>query len=72
MANISDSNTTRIATGTRDKCVQVWLFDSTTHQLNGVSLKAYGDGKGIIPKALAFDANKEQDLYVFGLHDGGL
>ena len=33
---------------------------------------AYCDGKGIMPKALAFDSNEEWDFYVFGLYDGGL
>lgn len=71
-ADISGGNTVQIATGTRDKCVQVWLFDSSAHELKAVHLKAYGDNKGIVPKALAFDANEDRDLYVFGLYDGGL
>ena len=71
-ADISGGNTVRIATGTRDKCVQVWLFDSSAHELKAVHSKAYGDNKGIVPKALAFDANEDRDLYVFGLYDGGL
>jgi hypothetical protein len=71
-ANISGGNRARIATGTRDRCVQVWLFDSNNRELKAVYLKAYGDNKGIVPKALAFDANEDRDLYVFGLYDGGL
>lgn len=71
-ADISGGNTTRIVTGTRDKCVQVWLFNSITRELNAVYSRAYGDDKGIVPKALAFDANEDRDLYVFGLYDGGL
>jgi hypothetical protein len=34
--------------------------------------KGYGEGKGIVPKAMAFDDNEERDLYIFGLYDGGL
>jgi len=71
-ADISGGNTTRIAIGTSDKCVQVWLFNSITRELNAVYSRAYGDDKGIVPKALAFDANEDRDLYVFGLYDGGL
>lgn len=70
--DISAEKTVRIATGTRDRCVQVWLFDSSTRELKEVYSMAYGDGKGIVPKALAFDANEERDFYVFGLYDGGL
>ena len=33
---------------------------------------AYRDGKGIMPKALTFNSNEEQDFYVFGLYDRGL
>ena len=65
-------NTVQIATGTQDKCVQVWLFNSSTHELKVVHSKAYGGNKGIVPKALAFNTNEDQDLYIFGLYDGGL
>jgi hypothetical protein len=70
-ADISGEKT-RIATGTRDKCVQVWLFDSSVQELKKVISMAYGDSKGIVPKMLAFDVNDERDFYVFGLYDGGL
>jgi hypothetical protein len=70
-ADISGEKT-RIATGTRDKCVQVWLFDSTIRELEKVYSMTYGDSKGIVPKVLAFDINDERDFYVFGLYDGGL
>ena len=72
MADISGGNTVRIATGTQDKCIQVWLFDSNTCELKAVHSKADGDNKGIVPKTLAFDANEDQDLYIFGLYDGCL
>jgi hypothetical protein len=71
-ADISGEKTVRIATGTRDRCVQIWLFDSSTRELKKVYSMAYRDGKGIVPKALAFDSNEERDFYVFGLYDGGL
>ena len=70
--DISGGIATRIATGTRDKCVQVWLFDSSSRTLQSVHSKAYGDDKSIVPKALAFADNEAKDLYVFGLYDGGL
>jgi hypothetical protein len=62
----------RIAIGTRDKCVQVWVFDSNNRKLDPVFSKGYSADKDIIPKALAFDSNPERDLHVFGLYDGGL
>ena len=71
-ADISGGDKVQIATGTCDKCIQVWLFDSSTRELKAVHLKAYGDGKGIVPKGLAFNVNEEWDLYIFGLYDGGL
>jgi hypothetical protein len=71
-ADSSGGKAVRIATGTRDRCVQVWLFDSNTCELKKVYSMTYGDGKGIVPKALAFDTNEERDFYVFGLYDGGL
>ena len=70
--DISGGIATQIATGTRDKCVQVWLFDSSSRTLQSVHSKAYGDDKSIVPKALAFADNEAKDLYVFGLYDGGL
>ena len=71
-ADISGEKTVRIATGTRDRCVQVWLFDSSTRELKKVYSMEYSSDKGIVPKALAFDSNEERDFYVFGLYDGGL
>ncbi|KAF8960568.1 hypothetical protein BDZ97DRAFT_1760683 [Flammula alnicola] len=71
-ADTSNGSTVRLATGTRDKCVQVWLFDSSSRKLSPVHSKAYGSEKEIVPKAVAFDDNDEQDLYIFGLYDGGL
>ena len=72
IADISGKKTVQIATGTQDRCVQVWLFDLSTCTLKNAHLMMYGDGKGIMPKALAFDSNEEWDFYVFGLYDGGL
>ncbi|KAF9523950.1 WD40-repeat-containing domain protein [Crepidotus variabilis] len=63
---------TRIATGTRDKCVQVWTFDSSARKLLSVHSSAFSQEKDIIPKSLAFDGNESKDLCVFGLYDGGL
>lgn len=60
----------RIAIGTRDKCVQIWDFNAINCTLHLVHSKVYGDEKDIIPKVLAFDKN--EDLLVFGLYDGGL
>lgn len=57
----------RLATGTRDSCVQVWTYDSGTCTLVSKHSNIH---HGIVPKALAFGVNK--DLYVFGLYDGGL
>jgi len=71
-ADTTRGNATRIATGTRDKCVQVWSFDSSSRKLDSIHSNAFGHGKDIVPKGLAFEGNEKQDLYVFGLYDGGL
>ncbi|KAF8873662.1 hypothetical protein CPB84DRAFT_1798181, partial [Gymnopilus junonius] len=63
---------TRIAIGTQDKCIQVWTFESSSRKLEPVYSKMDQSDREIVPKALAFDTNSEQDLYVFGLYDGGL
>ena len=70
--DISGGMTTRIATGTRDKCVQVWSFDSSSRKLVSVHSSAFSQEKDIVPKSLAFESNEKQDLCVFGLYDGGL
>ena len=71
-ADRSGGNSIRFATGTRDKCVQVWSFDSSSRKLTPIHSKAFADDKDIVPKALAFDGSKDQNLFVFGLYDGGL
>ncbi|KDR78697.1 hypothetical protein GALMADRAFT_137715 [Galerina marginata CBS 339.88] len=71
-ADITGNDQTRIATCTRDKCVQVWLFNSANCQLVPVYSKAYKDNREIVPKSVAFDDNANRDLFVFGLYDGGL
>ena len=71
-ADISGGSSIRFATGTRDKCVQVWSFDSSSRKLTPIHSKAFADDKDIVPKALAFDGSKDQNLFVFGLYDGGL
>lgn len=68
----SGGTATRIATGTRDKCVQVWLFDSSSRSLVSVHSSAFSQDKDIVPKSLAFENNEKKDLCVFGLYDGGL
>jgi len=70
-ADTTWGDTTRIATCTRDKCVQVWAFDSSSRTLLAIHSKFYED-KDIVPKTVAFDTNENRDLYVFGLYDGGL
>ena len=71
-ADTTRGNATRIATGTRDKCVQVWSFDSSSRKLVSIHSNAFGCDKDIMPKGLAFETNERQDLHVFGLYDGGL
>ena len=70
-ADIS-SSFTRIATGTRDKCFQVWDFDSSTCEIKAVYSRRHGSERDIVPKALVFDKNTAKDVFVFGLYDGGL
>ncbi|KJA15064.1 hypothetical protein HYPSUDRAFT_208188 [Hypholoma sublateritium FD-334 SS-4] len=71
-ADISAPSFTRVATGTRDKCFQVWDFDSSTCEIKAVFSRRHGPERDIVPKALVFDKNPTKDVYVFGLYDGGL
>ena len=71
-AETTTGSTTRIATSTRDKCVQVWTFDSNSQKLVSVHLSALSERKDIVPKALAFNDDPSHDLYIFGIFDGGL
>jgi hypothetical protein len=71
-ADTSGGRATRIATGTRDKCVQVWSFDSSSRKLDSVHSNAFSQDKDIIPKSLAFENNEKRDLCVFGLYDGAM
>lgn len=70
-ADIS-SSFTRVATGTRDKCFQVWDYNSSTCEIKAVYSRRHGPERDIVPKALVFDKNPAKDVYVFGLYDGGL
>lgn len=63
---------TRIATGTRDRCVQAWTFDFGSRKLVSIFSKENKGEIEMVPKALAFDINEERDLFIFGLYDGGL
>jgi WD40 repeat protein len=71
-ADTTTGSTTRLATGTRDKCVQVWTFDSNTQQLVSVHSSAFSEKRDIVPKAIAFNSDPSHDLYIFGIFDGGL
>ncbi len=62
----------RIATGSRDKCIQVWDFDSSTCELKTVYSRRHGAERDIVPKALVFDNNPDKDVFAFGLYDGGM
>ncbi|KIM34831.1 hypothetical protein M413DRAFT_32993 [Hebeloma cylindrosporum] len=66
----SEEGPVRLATSTRDKCVQIWNFDIKAHVLSPIHSKMYEKEKDIVPKALAFDSN--HDLFVFDLYDGGI
>ncbi|KJA13417.1 hypothetical protein HYPSUDRAFT_209558 [Hypholoma sublateritium FD-334 SS-4] len=66
------STSVRVVTGTRDKCIQVWEFDSTTHKLTTVFSRAHGVERDMVPKALAFDKGPQKDVLIFGFYDGGL
>ena len=72
IADTTRGNATRIATGTRNKCVQIWSFDSSSRKLVSIHSNAFSHEKDIIHKGLAFESNEKQDLHVFGLYDGGL
>ena len=62
----------RIMTGTHDKCIQIWNFNPCTKVLHSVQSRVYVDHNNIVPKCLAFDDNQDQDLFIFGLYNGGL
>ena len=71
-ADATTGSTTRIATSTRDKCVQVWTFDSNIQKLVSVHSSAFSEKKDIVLKALVFDDGPSHDLYIFGIFDSGL
>ncbi|KAF9470790.1 hypothetical protein BDN70DRAFT_648297 [Pholiota conissans] len=71
-ADNTDSTVARVATCTRDNSVQVWSFESRTAKLSPISSKLYREDRQVVPKSLAFDENTDQDLFVFGLYDGGM
>jgi WD40 repeat protein len=64
----SGDDSTRLATGTRDRLVQVWKLDSKAqlHPVFSVQLDM------TVPKAVVFGANGNKDIYVLGVFDGNL
>lgn len=66
------STSVRVATGSRDKCIQVWEFNSTTNKITATFSRMHGVERDIVPKALAFDKGPRKDVLVFGFYDGGL
>jgi WD40 repeat protein len=64
----SSETAIRIATGTRDRLVQVWTFESRVrlHSVFSIQLDV------TVPQALGFDDNKARDVFVFGRVDGYL
>ena len=70
-SNIS-SAVVRVATGSRDKCIQVWEFDASSRKLTTIFSKAHGTERDIVPKAMAFYTNSDKDILVFGYNDGGM
>ncbi|KJA19787.1 hypothetical protein HYPSUDRAFT_204366 [Hypholoma sublateritium FD-334 SS-4] len=72
MAVCINSTSVCVVTGSRDKCIQVWEFDSATQKLATVFSRAHGVERDIVPKALAFDKGPEKDVLIFGFYDGGL
>jgi hypothetical protein len=58
----------RIATGTRERLVQVWTFESNVRLQSVFSVQL----DVTIPKAICFANNKARDIYIFGLYDGNL
>jgi WD40 repeat protein len=57
--------TFRLATGTRDQCVQLWSFNGKeVHEIFSRQLAS------TIPKNIDFMENHAVDLYVFGIYDG--
>ena len=70
-ADISPTSV-RVVTGSRDKCIQAWEFDSATHKLAAIFSRVHGVERDIVPKALAFDKGPHKNILVFGFYDGGL
>jgi hypothetical protein len=62
----TSSSSTRLAVGTREGNVQVFLIRSldAPEHLFSVNID------NVIPKELSFVAGKRNDIYVFGLFDG--
>ncbi len=67
--DVSGLDSTRIAICGRDKCLQLWNFNSAARKLDSIFAKSFGQDN-IVPKALAFDNNVDRDLFIFGLYDG--
>lgn len=59
-------NDTRIATGTRDKRVQVWSFDFRGPLIPIFSIEL----STTIPRTINFNRTASRDLLVFGMYDG--
>lgn len=68
----SGSRAAQIAMGMRDKCVQVWSFDSSSRKLELVHSNTFSQDKDIVLKSLAFDHSEKRDLCVFSLYDGAM
>lgn len=61
-----DDNTNRLVTGTRDRIVQLWNFDSKDALVPMFTVQL----ESTIPKTLGFVDNLTRDIYVFGLYNG--
>jgi hypothetical protein len=64
----SHDSKVRIVTGTRDRMVQVWKFDSKS-VLNSIFSVQLGF---TVPVAVGFADNAAKDVYVFGFFDSQL
>jgi WD domain, G-beta repeat. len=61
----SNEVTLRLASGTRDQCIQLWSFNGKElHSIWSIQLTS------TVPKTIGFSENPGADLYVFGIYNG--
>lgn len=64
--SLDERGPVRIAFGTRDMAIQVWMFDTTRHLLPIFSVQL----EVSVPVCVSFVDNIDKDVQMFGAFDG--